>query len=280
MRWLCMLFVLALGCDANDPGGADAAAAVDAGPSASDGGGGADAAGPSLDGGSSASDGGHDAAATGPEVCTTDVDEDGDGYAGCEDAECWDEAACVEAELGEVGLSGWAACGDPIAFDAAATATRCAGSMPFPTMRDLDCGRVPTEVLAQVFCEPAGGEGRALRYRVTMDTTPETEMIGPMASRSTSFSPELGYLGRLFISSGATGSSGEDPVPTRDAYLPGSSYRASAWGTGVSAGGTVLVFLGASAQTGTIIIHDDGSVDATNEDPRFFLTAGFEADLL
>lgn len=280
MRTSILLCLLVAGCGSGGSGDAgglrsdggarrDAAALDDAGLDAGPG--------PS-DAGGAGGDAGPDAAPTEPEDCSTSLDEDGNGYAGCDDPTCWAEAACRDAELAEVGLAGWTACGDPTDLDEAATSARCEAGTPFPTMRDFSCGRVPTTVRLQAYCEPAGGSGRALRYEVAMDVRSESEMLGPMASRNTSFSPELGYLGGLYVATAGGGSSSEDPVPLTDAFTT-DRYRAVAWVTGRTAGDVVTVFLGASSQTSTIYIRDDGSVDATHEDPVFFLTAAFEAPL-
>lgn len=223
-------------------------------------------------------DGGTDAGPVVPEDCATDLDEDDNGYAGCLDPVCWSEPHCVEGALEREGLDGWLQCGDSISLDEAATAERCGGGTSFPTERSFLCGEVPTALRLEVYCEPDDGPGRALRYLVTMDLSPEDEPLGPMAFRHTSYTAELGVIGALETTAGGGASGGADSVPSTDAWLL-DQYEATAWVKGLSLGANVVCLLGASSQVSNFVVLDDGSVAATHEDPLFFITAGFEIDI-
>ena len=211
------------------------------------------------------------------EDCTTDTDEDGNGFAGCADPVCWEESRCFEEELADNGVSGWALCGDVVELDETETAAVCDDGIPFPTERDFDCGRVPTTARLEVYCEPDEGPGRALRYVASMDLTSIDESLGPMSGRHTSFTAELGYFGTLYLAYGGGGSSSSDPIPTREAWVR-EGHRASAWVV-AQTGTQVIVLLGASSQTSTFTVLEDGGVVASSSDPVFFLTAGLNASL-
>ena len=277
MRSLAFVLSLAAACGGDDDVGVDAGfdgsspdatgfdasfdASFDAGLDA-----------PSADAGADAAIG-MDAAPL-PEDCGTELDEDGNGYAGCADPTCWGESRCVEAELATNGAAGWMPCADPIELDDEATTEVCDAGLPFPTERDFDCGRVPTTMRLDLFCEPGDGPGRALRYRVRMDTTSVSEMLGPMTVRNTSFSAELGFFGSLYVAGARGASSGEDPIPTHQAWLTNETH-ATAWVI-TETPAQVIVLLGASSQTSTLTIHEDGSVTGDTGDPVYFLTAGLD----
>lgn len=280
MRWIWLaLFLLACGDDAAiDDAGVEDAPARDssladsslADTSLADT---ADLDAPSLDAP------GLDASTDAPtldEDCATDADEDLNGYAGCLDPVCWSEVRCVDAELAENDVSGWSACGETVELSAAETQAFCEAGIPFPSERDFDCGRLPTTIQLDVFCEPAEGPGRALRYRVDMDLTSEDEPLGPMSTRHTSFMYEL-IIGNVYIAFGGGASSGSEPTPTTEAWM-GERYRSSGWIVAQS-GSHVIVLLGASARTSTFTVLEDGGFSSSSSDPVLFVNAGLDAML-
>ena len=175
------------------------------------------------------------------------------------------------------GVVGWPPCGDAVEIDPAATRARCEagapGSFP-PSERELRCDVIETSVRLQAYCEP-GGEGRALRYELTMDMTGVDEMLGPRTFSSLSYSPEPG-LGNLYEIYAGGGSGGDPPYPVRDAYL-GNEYRTVSWLTGYTQPTTIVVFPAVSSRVTTITLDEDGGVlGSSTSDPALFLASAFE----
>jgi hypothetical protein len=230
-----------------------------------------------VDGGStdaSAGDGGDMGAAT-PEDCSTDLDEDGDGRAGCADEECFGLARCREGELVEGGRADWAPCEGttPLLLDPAATAARCEEGLPpwVETSREIRCGAVPTEVSLEVYCPPGDGPERALRWELTMDLSAPSEMLGPSTYRTTSLLAEL-FFTRTVVENGGGGSSGEGLMPMREGYR-GEGYVAIGW-EALGANQTFTAFPAVSESVTTVTFYD-GGVDSSSSPPTLFLPAAF-----
>lgn len=281
--WLALLLAVGCGGDGRRGSADDAGPGVraDGAATANDGGG------PSTDGGPAATDGGaaSDAAAgdggsTGPEICDAAGDEDGNGFADCEDPACWATDGCRAAELGDEELAGWDPCGDPVELDAEATAAVCEEGAPgsfSPPERERRCGRIPTTLVLQAYCEPGDGDGRALRYEGRMDTTGEDAMLGPSTYRHVSFESRLGE-GQLYLSYAGGGSSGGEPPPLREAWgAEGVAFVG--WVTGLTAGTAVRILFFASETESVFTVLDDGGVVATSSDPVFYYTAGLDRTL-
>jgi hypothetical protein len=212
------------------------------------------------------------------EDCATDVDEDANGYAGCDDPICWREERCVEEEFRErVDAAGTApACGDPIVFDTEATTMRCLEGFPFgfESERELDCGRKSVRVTAQRYCQP-DGEMRALRWIVDIDVASETEMLSADSYRVTSFTAEPVFFYVMYESGArAHGSGGIRPVHEA---IVGDRYQAVDWFL-MPQGTRFIVFFAVNWEE--LLFTDlEGGGDVTTTPGDLFLTAAFEVVL-
>ena len=284
-RCACTLMAMAslvgVGCGDDGRRGAptDGGRVESDGATADDDGGAGDDGGPGLpaDGGGSADAGDVDAGPAVPEDCDAPGDEDGNGHEDCEDVACWDTEACRAEELGLADVVGWMPCGEPVELDEEATTAICEDGAPGlfpPPERDLRCGRIPTTLVLQPYCEPGDGDGRALRYEGRMDTTSENEMIGPSTTRHVSFETRIGE-GTLYTSYAGGGSSGAEPYPIRETW-GAEGYRWIAWVTGMATGTQARILFYASETESTFTLLEDGGVAASYSDPSFYYTAGLD----
>jgi len=222
-----------------------------------------------------------DAPLSSAEDCSTDEDDDGNGYGGCADPACWDEERCIEEELLALvdptgGAGAETRCGETVYLDAAATAERCREGMPFGFTdgdEEFDCGAGDVTATLETFCQP-GGTVRALRYRISMDTSDHTEMLGPDLWRSTSYEPDPDFC-FLAWQEGAGGHGGAAPPPHREARLVDDTYRSVRWF--VAERGAQMVFLqGAHRDEVIISVLADGGAAATTSRSSTSFVAGID----
>ncbi len=225
------------------------------------------------------SDGGPDArppdAARSIEDCSTDLDEDADGRAGCADVDCFGESRCIEADLVDRGIGDWTVC-QTLSFDAAATRARCEEGLPpwTDSSRELRCDIAPTEVAIDVYCDPEATEDETVevRWRIEMDLTGSDRMLGPQTYESTSYMAEL-FFSNTVTEFGAGGSSGDSLDPTAEDW---SDYRAVAvgWRT-LPRGARFIAFTTISIDVSTFYLFD-GGVDVSSSGPDYVHNAAFE----
>ncbi|MEC7525417.1 MAG: hypothetical protein VYE22_36375 [Myxococcota bacterium] len=207
------------------------------------------------------------------EDCSTELDEDGDGRAGCEDPDCLDESRCVEAELDGRGLSDWTLC-QSLAFDDAATRERCEAGLPawVESTRELRCELVPTDVRVDVYCPPEGSteEVVELRWRLAMDLTGTNRMLGPSTYQSTHYMADLVFSNT--VTEFGAGASGGDPLhPTVEDWA---GYRAVGWGQ-LPRGARFVAFTTVSVDVSTVHVIDGGA-NVSSSGPTYVHNAAFE----
>jgi len=207
------------------------------------------------------------------EDCSTDLDEDGNGQAGCEDPECLDEARCIEGDLAERGIGDWTVC-QTLTFDDAATQERCREGLPawIESSRELRCDLVPTEVTVDVYCDPEPGDDETVevRWRIAMDLTGSDRMLGPQTYESTSYMAEL-FLSNTVTEYGAGGSAGDSLHSSVEDW---SGYRAIGWQT-LPRGARFIAFTTISIDVSTFRLFD-GGVDVSSSGPSYAHNAAFE----
>ena len=116
---------------------------------------GAGGAGGSSGSGASAGTGGTGGSG-GVEICGNGIEDNGDGYKDCDDAQCFNDAACIAADLSNQKMAGFTACGKPVTFTNADSDQACQdyALSSFPTFTSM-CQYATYSGTVTFYCAPS-----------------------------------------------------------------------------------------------------------------------------
>ncbi len=157
--------------------GAGAGSGAFAGSGASAGSGGAGATGGSTATGGSAGTGATagTGGSGGPEICNNGVEDNGNGYKDCDDADCFSDAACIAADLSNQKMPGYTLCGKLVGFTNVDSDQVCQdyALSAFPTYASK-CQYATYEGTITFYCAPTKD---AISVRYVVKTQVPIEMV-------------------------------------------------------------------------------------------------------